>query len=55
MWRQINNETLQDFDSFQRLLNNIKKDFSPKLLQNNINIDKIMKDEKFSFNNNNLN
>ena len=53
--RQINNEILQDFDSFQRLLNNIKKDFNPKLLQNNINIDKIMKDEKFSFNNNNLN
>ena len=53
--RQINNEILQDFDSFQRLLNNIKKDFNPKLLQNNINCDKIMKDEKFSFNNNNLN
>ena len=38
--RQINNEILQDFDTFQRLLNNIKKDFSPKLLQNNININK---------------
>ena len=53
--RQINNEILQDFDSFKRLLNNIKKDFNPKVLQNNINIENLIKDEKFCFNNNNLN
>ena len=53
--RKIKNEILQDFDSFKRLLNNIKKDFNPKILKNNVNIESIKNDGKFCFNNNNLN
>ena len=54
MDRKINNETLHNFDSFKELLNNIKKKFNPKILQNNADIENIKKEGKFSFNNNNL-
>ena len=52
--REMHGITLQDFDSFKTLLNNIKKEFNPKLLQNNINFENIEKSGKFSFNNSNI-
>ena len=52
--REINKIRIQDFNSFILLLNNIKKKFIPSILKNNINFEKIKKDGKFSFKNNNL-
>ena len=52
--RTIHNISLEDFSSFQKLLNNIKNTFNPKLLQNNINIEDITQKGKFSFTNNKL-
>ena len=52
--RKIYNTCLTGFASFQTLLTNIKNTFNPYLLLNNINIDNIIQNGKFSFNKNNL-
>ena len=52
--RKIQNEIIQDFESFKILLKKIKTQFNPKILQNNINFENIKKEGKFSFNNSNL-
>ena len=54
MKRKILNESIHDFESFKTLLNKIKSQFKPELLQNNINLKIIQKEGKFCFNKSNL-
>ena len=51
--RQLCNTTIQDFSSFNELINEIKKKFKPDLL-NSRNIQKIKSEGKFSFNKYNI-
>ena len=52
--RQFFNTTIQDYKSFNQLLNNIKSQYNPNNLKKNNNIEEIKKEGKICFNNNNL-
>ncbi len=52
--RQFLNTTIQDFESFINLLNTIKNKYNPSLFKANKNMEKIIKQGKFSISNSNL-
>ena len=54
MGRHFSGEIVQDFDSFIKLLNNIKKKYNPKLFNINNYIEDVKKEGKLPLNNNNL-
>ena len=52
--RQFSGTSVQDFESFIKLLKNIKNKYNPNLLNSNNNIENIKKSGKISLTNNNL-
>ena len=54
MGRKFFNTITEDYKSFIKLLNSIKNQYNPKMLQKNYNIEEIKEEGKIYFNNNNL-
>ena len=52
--RKLLNTTIQDFESFTKLLRSIKNKFKPSLFKANYNIQNIKKEGKFSITSDNL-